>query len=59
MRVFGFLLLLAGWGIVLSAAALLKPSAARGAFALAGAGVELMGLVMVIRSHIASKGDRS
>jgi hypothetical protein len=59
MRVFGFLLLLAGWCIVLSAAALLKPSAARAAFALAGTGVELMGLVLVVRSHIAPKGDRS
>jgi len=59
MRVAGFLLLLAGWGIVLSAAALLKPSAARSAFALAGAGVEVMGLVLVIRSHIVRKGDRS
>jgi hypothetical protein len=59
MRLAGFLLLLAGWAIVLSAAALLKPSAARGVFALAGAGVELMGLVLVIRSHMAPKGDRS
>jgi hypothetical protein len=59
MRVAGFLLLLAGWGIVLSAAALLKPSAARSIFALAGAGVEVMGLVLVIRSHIIPKGDRS
>jgi hypothetical protein len=59
MKVAGFLLLLAGWGIVLSAAALLKPETARSVFALAGAGVEVMGLVLVIRSHIAPKGDRS
>ena len=59
MKVAGFLLLLAGWGIVLSAAALLKPSAARSVFSLAGAGVEVMGLVLAIRSHIVPKGDRS
>ena len=58
MKVAGFLLLLAGWGIVLSAAALLKASAARSVFALAGAAVEVMGLVLVIRSHIVPKGDR-
>ena len=51
-------MLLAGWGIVLSAAALLKTSAARIAFVLAGAGVEVLGLVLVIRSHIVPKGDR-
>ena len=43
----------------MSAAALLKPTAARTAFALAGTGVEVMGLALVIRSHIAPKGDRS
>jgi len=58
MRIAGFLMLLAGWGIVLSAAALLKTSAARIAFVLAGAGVEVLGLVLVIRSHIVPKGDR-
>lgn len=58
MKIAGFLLLLAGWGIVLSAVVLLKPTAARGAFALAGVGVEIMGLVLVIRSHMAPKGDR-
>jgi len=58
MRVAGFLLLLAGWAIVLSAAALLKPSAARAAFVLAGVGVEALGLVLAVRSYIAPKGDR-
>ena len=42
----------------MSAAALLKASAARSVFALAGAAVEVMGLVLVIRSHIVPKGDR-
>ena len=59
MRLAGFLLLLAGWGIVLSAVALLKSPVARSAFVLSGAGVEVMGLVLVIRSHIVQRGERS
>jgi len=51
MRLFGFLLLLAGWGIVLSALALLATETSRAAFALAGVGVEIVGLVLVIRAH--------
>jgi hypothetical protein len=59
MRLAGLLLLLAGWGIVLSAVALLKSPAARSAFAISGVGVEAMGLALVIRSHIAPRGERS
>jgi len=59
MRLAGFLLLLAGWGIVLSAVALLKSPAPRSAFAISGAGVEVMGLAFVIRSHIVPRGERS
>jgi hypothetical protein len=51
MRLFGFALLLSGWGIVLSALALLGAEAPRIAFVLAGVGVEIVGLVIVIRSH--------
>ena len=59
MKLAGFLLLLAGWGIVLSAVALLKSPAARGAFAFSGVGVEAMGLVLAIRYHISARGERS
>jgi hypothetical protein len=59
MRLAGFLLLLAGWGIVLSAVALLKSPAARSVFVISGVGVEVMGLVLVIRSHIVPQGERS
>ena len=48
----GFLLLLAGWGIVLAALALLAPNGPRAAFVLAGIAVEALGLVLVTRSHI-------
>jgi hypothetical protein len=59
MRLAGFLLLLAGWGIVLSAVALLKSPAARSAFVIAGVGVEAMGMALAIRSHIVPRGERS
>jgi hypothetical protein len=51
VRLFGFLLLLAGWGIVLAALALRAADAPRIAFVLAGIGIEIVGLVLVIRSH--------
>jgi hypothetical protein len=50
IRLGGFLLLLAGWAIVLTAIAMLT-SAARAGFALAGVAVEILGLTLVIRSH--------
>ncbi len=52
MRLTGFLLLLAGWGIVLAALALLAPNGPRAPFILAGVAVEALGLVLVARSHI-------
>jgi uncharacterized membrane protein YccC len=47
----GFLLLLSGWAIAVAAVALLKTTPERGAFALAGIGVEALGLVLVVRAH--------
>jgi hypothetical protein len=58
MRIAGFLLLLAGWGIVLSAILLLRPSSPIAAFVTAGTGVEVLGLVLVIRSHRLLRGER-
>jgi hypothetical protein len=58
VRLFGFLLLLAGWGLVLAALALLAADVPREAFVLAGMGVEIVGLVLVIRSHPLSRGTR-
>ena len=51
MKLLGFLLLLSGWGIVLTAVALLAATGPRTAFVFAGLGVEVMGLVIVIRAH--------
>ena len=58
MKIFGFLLLLAGWGLVLSALALLTASVPRAAFVLAGLGVEIVGLALVMRAHLVSQGAR-
>jgi hypothetical protein len=58
MKLAGFLLLLAGWGIVLSAVVLLASVLPRGCFVLAGMGVEVMGLILVVRSHLLLRGER-
>lgn len=51
MRFLGFLLLVAGWVISLTAVALLNRKAPLIVFILAGIGVECMGLVFISRSH--------
>jgi len=58
MKLAGFLLLLAGWIIVLSAVALLPAPVQRAGFVLAGIGVEAVGLVLAVRSHHAFPGGR-
>ncbi|HEV2491882.1 MAG TPA: hypothetical protein VG204_02295 [Terriglobia bacterium] len=58
MKVVGFLLLLAGWWIVLAAIALLGPALPRAGFVLAGVGVEALGLILVVRSHQILRGER-
>jgi hypothetical protein len=58
MRLTGFLFLLAGWLIVLAAVALLAPALPRAAFVLAGLGVEVLGLIFVVRSHLVVRGER-
>lgn len=57
MKFLGFSLLLAGWGLVLAAIVLLAGGAGRAAFVLAGVGVEILGLTLVIRAHRAPKGE--
>ena len=58
MKLAGFLLLLAGWIIVLSAVVLLASPGQRAGFVLAGVGVEAVGLVLVVRSHLAFSAER-
>jgi hypothetical protein len=59
MKVAGFFLLLAGWLIVLAALAVLGSGRALAAFVLSGVGVEILGLVLVIRSHLVPHGERA
>jgi hypothetical protein len=51
MKLAGLSLLLAGWGLVLTALAILPSAAARTGFVLAGLGVEILGLVLAARAH--------
>jgi len=50
----GVFFLLSGWAIVLAALALLR-SAAQGGFVAAGLAVELGGLGMLVRAHMAPR----
>lgn len=52
MKLAGFLLALAGWILVLASLVLLPSLSSRTAFVLAGLGVEVVGLVLVARSHL-------
>ncbi len=58
LKIPGFLLLLAGWGLVVAAVVLLKLTGPRTAFVLAGVCVEIVGLVLVLRSHVSPREER-
>ena len=55
MKVVGFLLLLAGWCLVLAALEMLRAPAFRAAFVLAGLAVELLGLALVFSASRAQE----
>lgn len=52
MKLAGFLLLIAGWALVLSALVLLPAGGPRNAFVAAGLGVEAIGMVLAVRAHL-------
>lgn len=58
MRIAGYLLLPSGWGLVIAAVMLLARSGPRTAFVLAGLGVEVLGLVLLVRSHVPPRRER-
>ena len=58
MKFVGFLLLLAGWLLVLAAIVLLASPPSRAVFVLAGVAVEGLGLTFVIRSHLVLREDK-
>ena len=58
MKFAGFLLLVAGWAIVVASVALLPTAGVRAEFALAGIAVELLGLTLAIRSHLVLQAEQ-
>jgi hypothetical protein len=56
MKVLGFLILVAGWAIVLAAVALLPAAPARSLFVTAGIGVEVLGLALAVGAHRSPQG---
>jgi hypothetical protein len=52
MKLMGFLLLVAGWALVVSAIALLPSATSRAGFGIAGVAVELGGLALVVHAHL-------
>ena len=57
MKPLGFFLLFAGWLLVAAAIVLLGSGATRAIFVLAGIGVEIVGFVLVARSHFSLRGE--
>jgi hypothetical protein len=57
MKLAGFLLLVAGWSIVVAAVALLPSPGARVGFVVAGLAVEALGLALVVRSHLILRAE--
>jgi hypothetical protein len=51
MKFIGFLLMLAGWIIVLSALEMLGSATSRAVFVIAGSAVEILGLALAFRAN--------
>ena len=58
MKVVGFLLLLAGWFLVLAALALFASPPMRAGFVLTGMAVEGLGLALAFRSHLIPREEK-
>jgi len=59
MKLAGFLLLVTGWAVVLAALIMFPGGAPLTAFILSGAAVEILGLGVVIRSHLTPRQDKA
>jgi len=57
MKLAALLLLISGWAIVVAALPLLRGLTQEAVFALAGMGVEILGLVLLVRAHLPSHGE--
>jgi len=58
MKLLGFVLSVAGWGLVLTAIVLLPSQVSRAAFVFAGIAVEALGLTLVFRAHLTPREDQ-
>jgi hypothetical protein len=58
MKLAGFLLLAAGWGIVVAALLLLHSAGSILVFILAGFAVQILGMILAIRSHRLTELER-
>ena len=58
MKLMGFLLLGAGWLIVVAAVAMLRAAASMAAFVLAGVAVEALGLALAFRAHMLRREEK-
>jgi hypothetical protein len=58
MKAVGFLMLPAGWFLVLAAIVLFSAAPLRAAFVLAGVAVETLGLILVFRSHLIPREEK-
>lgn len=58
MKIAGFLLLLAGWVIAVSAVMLLAAALPRAGFIVAGMGIEALGLALAFYSHLLPEEGR-
>jgi hypothetical protein len=56
MKIAGFLLLVAGWLLVLAPVVLLRPGPPQAVFTLAGIAVEVLALAIVFRAHLVHHG---
>jgi hypothetical protein len=55
MRPIGFILLVAGWFLVLAALEMLSAATPRAIFAIAGVCIEVLGLALVFRANLQAK----
>ena len=58
MNVLGFVMLLAGWFLVLAAIVMFASPPLRAAFVLAGIAVEALGLALAFRAHLIPREEK-
>jgi hypothetical protein len=58
MKIAGFLLLPAGWFLVLAAIVLFAAPPLRPVFVLVGIAVEVLGLILAFRSHLIPREEK-